>query len=142
MKTYTPKKSDIKQNWYIIDAKDRILGRLATTVANKLRGKDKPVFSPHIDCGDFIIVINADKIKLTGEKKYNKTYYHHSGYPGGLKEEKITQIKEKNPTKVLELAVKGMLPKNRLRKNLMKKLKIYSEEEHPHKAQNPQPLEV
>lgn len=142
MKTFTPKKPDIKQKWYIIDAEDRVLGRLATTIANKLRGKDKPIFSPHIDCGDFIVVINADKIKLTGEKQYKKTYYRHSGYPGGLKEEKITQLKEKNPTKILELAVKGMLPKNRLRKDLMKKLKIYSEEEHPHKAQNPQPLEV
>jgi large subunit ribosomal protein L13 len=142
MKTYTPKKSEVNKKWYLIDAKDKILGRLAPTIANKLRGKDKPIFSPHMDCGDFIVVINADKVKVTGQKLDQKKYYRHSGYPGALKEESLKHLMERKPTKILELAVYGMLPKNKLRKGLMKKLKLYAGEEHPHEAQAPQTLTI
>ncbi|MFH1218433.1 MAG: 50S ribosomal protein L13 [Candidatus Peregrinibacteria bacterium] len=142
MKTYTPKKSDLTPKWFIIDAKDKILGRLAPTIANKLRGKDKPIFTPHLDCGDFIIVINAEKVKLTGAKLDQKMYYRHSGYPSGLKGENASSLLKKDPTKLLEFAVKGMLPRNRLRKVFMLKLKLYAGEEHPHEAQKPEKLEV
>ncbi len=142
MRTYTPKKADLTQKWYIIDAKDKVLGRLAPIIANKLRGKDKPIFAPHIDCGDHIVVINAEKIVLTGNKLEGKKYYRHSGFPGGLKEMSAGEMMEKNPTKILELAVSGMLPKNKLRNNFMKKLKIYTGEEHNHEAQAPETLEV
>jgi large subunit ribosomal protein L13 len=142
MKTYTPKAQELEQKWYLIDAKDKVLGRIAPTIANKLRGKDKPIFSPHMDCGDRIIVINADQIKLTGTKIDKKKYYSHSGFPGGFKEEKASTLLERKPTKLLELAVYGMLPKNRLRKVFMNKLKVYSGEEHPHDAQSPEKLEV
>lgn len=142
MRTYTPKKADLTQKWYIIDAKDKVLGRLAPIIANKLRGKDKPIFAPHVDCGDHIVVINAEKIVLTGNKLEGKKYYRHSGFPGGLKEMSAGEMMEKNPTKILELAVSGMLPKNKLRNNFMKKLKIYTGEEHKHEAQSPEPLEV
>ncbi|MFC1616409.1 50S ribosomal protein L13 [Patescibacteria group bacterium] len=142
MKTYIPKNQEANNKWYIIDAKDKILGRICPTIANKLRGKDKPIFSPHMDCGDFIIVINADKVRLTGKKEDNKMYYRHSGYPGGLKGASARTMREKHPTKIIELAVRGMLPKNRLRKVFMKKLKLYTGEEHPHEAQNPETLEV
>lgn len=142
MKTFTAKKQDIQQKWYLIDAKDKIMGRLAPTIANKLRGKDKPIFSPHMDCGDIVVVINAGKIKLTGAKLDQKMYYRHSGYPGALKEEKAKTLLERKPTKLLELAVRGMLPRNRLRDGFMKKLKIYADEEHPHEAQSPEPLKI
>ncbi len=142
MKTYTPKKQDLTQKWYLIDAKNKVLGRLAPTIANKLRGKDKPIFSPHIDCGDFIVVINADKVKLTGNKLDQKKYYRHSGYPGALKEKTAKTVLEENPTFLLKSAVRGMLPKNRLRKNFMKKLNIYAGEEHPHAGQSPETLNV
>lgn len=142
MKTTIAKKSDVNKNWYLIDAKDKILGRLAPTIANKLRGKDKPIFSPHMDCGDHVIVINADKVKLTGNKLDDKKYYTHSGYPGAIKEKSARQLLERKPTRLLELAVSGMLPKNKLRKIFMKKLKLYAGEEHPHTAQEPKKLEV
>ena len=142
MKTTIAKKSDVNQNWYLIDAKDKIMGRLAPTIANKLRGKDKPIFSPHMDCGDHVIVINADKVKLTGNKLNDKKYYTHSGYPGAIKEKSAKQLLERKPTRILELAVSGMLPKNKLRKIFMKKLKLYAGEEHPHTAQEPKVLAV
>lgn len=142
MKTSIAKKEDVNQKWYLVDAKDKILGRIATTIANKLRGKDKPTFSPHMDCGDHVIVINADKIKLTGAKWDGKKYYTHSGYPGAIKEEPAKHLMERKPTRLLELAVSGMLPKNKLRKVFMKKLKLYAGEEHQHAAQSPEKLEV
>jgi len=142
MKTATPKKADQKQKWYLIDAKDQVMGRLATRIANILRGKDKPLFSPHMDCGDFVVVINADQVKLTSTKRYTKKYYSHSGFPGGLKEATADELFEKHPTKPLELAVRGMLPKNRLRKHFMTKLKLYTGEEHPHDAQQPKKIEL
>lgn len=142
MKTYIPKKSDITPKWYLIDAKDKILGRISTIIADKLRGKGKPMFSPHLDCGDFVIVINADKIKLTGGKLTKKIYYRHSGYPGGLREQSAEKLMVKHPTKVIELSVKGMLPRNRLRKDFMQKLKLYAGESHPHEAQKPETLAI
>lgn len=142
MKTHIAKKADTNLKWYIIDAKDQVLGRLATTIAVKLRGKDKPIFSPHMDCGDFIIVINAEKIKMTGAKLQNKMYARHSGFPGGFREENAETLLERDPTKALELAVSGMLPKNKLRKPFLKKLKLYAGEVHPHEAQSPEKLEV
>ena len=142
MKTTVAKKEDMKKKWYLIDAKDKVLGRLAPIIANKLRGKDKPIFSPHMDCGDIIIVINADKVKLTGDKLEKKMYYSHSGYPSGLRKVSAGRLMEKKPTKVFELAVRGMLPKNKLRSVFMKKLKLYAGEEHGHEAQSPEILKV
>lgn len=142
MKTTIAKKEEVNQKWYLIDAKDKVLGRIATTIANKLRGKDKPAFSPHMDCGDHVIVINTEKIKLTGAKLDGKKYYRHSGYPGAIKAESAKHLMERKPTKLLELAVSGMLPKNKLRKVFMKKLKLYPGEEHAHEAQSPEKLEV
>lgn len=142
MKTYTPKAADIKRQWYIVDANGKVPGRIATTIANKLRGKDKPIFSPHMDCGDFVIVINADKIKLTGHKEDTKLYHRHSGFPGGYKNMSAGEMMEKKPTEILRKAVSGMLPKNKLRKPLMQKLKLFAGSEHPHEAQSPQTLEV
>ncbi|MFH1284249.1 MAG: 50S ribosomal protein L13 [Candidatus Peregrinibacteria bacterium] len=142
MKTFISKKSELTKKWYLIDAKDKGLGHLAVIIANKLRGKDKPTFSPHMDCGDFVVVINSEKIKLSGNKLEKKIYYTHSGYPGGLKEEKAGRLMERKPTKALSLAVRGMLPKNKLRKEMMKKLKLYAGEDHPHEAQQPQVLEI
>lgn len=142
MKTTLPKQSELVRKWYVVDAKDKVLGRMATTIANKLRGKDKPIFTPHMDCGDFVIVINADKIKLTGKKLTDKMYIHHTGFPGHLKQKTASELLEKKPVKALELAISGMLPKNRLRKPTMMKLKLYAGEEHPHAAQNPEPLAV
>jgi len=142
MKTYTPKKQDLNPKWYIIDAKDKVLGRISTVIANKLRGKDQVNFTPHMDTGNFVIVINADKVKLTGKKLENKMYYRHSGFPGGLKERNAKKMLEIHPTKVLELSVSGMLPKNRLRKVFMDKLKVYQDDKHPHEAQKPELLEV
>lgn len=143
MNTYTPKKSDLQdKKWYLVDAADKIPGRFATTIANKLRGKDKPIFTPNIDCGDFVIVINADKIKMTGGKMEKKLYQKHSGFPGGLKEETAENLMARKPGKVIEEAVLGMLPKNKLRKTFMSKLKVYGGDNHPHQAQNPINLEV
>ena len=137
MKTYfvTDKTADPK--WYVIDAADKVLGRLATQIANHLRGKHKPEFTPHADAGDYIIVLNADRIKITGSKASDKIYYRHSGYPGGLKEMTFEKLQAKNPTQVIEIAVKGMLPKNPLGRSMLRKLKIYTGTEHPHTAQQP-----
>lgn len=142
MTTTILKPAEVNHEWYIIDAKDKVLGRMATVIANKLRGKDKPSFAPHMDCGDFVIVINADKFKLTGNKLDKKMYQRHSGYPGGFREQTAADLLEKKPTRALELAVSGMLPKNKLRKEFMKKLRLYTTEEHPHAAQSPKTLEV
>jgi large subunit ribosomal protein L13 len=142
MKTYSAKKEDLKQEWYLVDAQDRILGRLATQIANILRGKNKPVFTPYADAGDFVIVTNAEKIRLTGKKLENKCYYRHTGYPGGLKTRTAQEILTKKPEQLIELAVKGMLPKNRLGRKLIKKLKIYAGTAHPHEAQQPKNLEL
>ncbi|PIR55287.1 50S ribosomal protein L13 [Candidatus Peregrinibacteria bacterium CG10_big_fil_rev_8_21_14_0_10_36_19] len=142
MKTTLKKPGEIEKQWYVIDAKDQVLGRMSTKIADILRGKNKPYFSPHMDCGDFVVVINADKIKLTGKKWSDKMYARHSGFPGGFKEESAEKLNERKPTKLVELAVSGMLPKNRLRKVFMGKLKIYAGEEHPHVAQSPLTLEV
>lgn len=142
MKTFIAKPQEVNKKWYIVDAKDKVPGRIATTIANKLRGKDKAIFSPHMDCGDFVIIINAEKIKLTGNKMEDKLYHRHSGYPGGLKSVSASTVLERNPSRIIEFAVRGMLPKNRLRKLFMKKLKIFVGEEHPHAAQSPEVLEV
>jgi len=142
MKTYSAKKEDLKQEWFLVDAQDRILGRLATQIANILRGKNKPVFTPYADAGDFVIVTNAEKIRLTGKKLENKCYYRHTGYPGGLKTRTAQEILTKKPEQLIELAVKGMLPKNRLGRKLIKKLKIYTGNAHPHEAQQPKNLEL
>ncbi len=140
MKTYTPKKADINRKWYIVDAKGETLGRLATKVAVKLRGKDKPQFAPHIDCGDFIVVINASEISVTENKMNQKMYYRHSGYPGALKKTPMKKIIENKPEMVVEKAIAGMIPGNKLKKDVLKKLKVYAGSEHPHEAQNPEKL--
>jgi len=142
MRTQFAKKGDVEQKWYIVDAKDAVLGRLAVKIANRLRGKNKPQFTPHSDTGDFIIVINADKVKLTGKKLDNKIYYSHSGYPGGIKAETARERLNKKPEKILFSAVWGMLPKGRLGRAIIKKLKIYKGSEHPHEAQKPEILSV
>ena len=134
--TYSAKEADIKRVWYLIDADGKTLGRLSTQIADILRGKKKPIFTPHVDTGDFVVVINADKIKLTGNKLKQKMYYHHSGYIGGLKTVNAEKLMEKKPTFILQHAVKGMLPKNKLARRQLKKLKIYCGGEHPHISQN------
>ena len=142
MTTPLPKVNDIQRNWYVVDAGGQVLGRLATQIAIRLRGKHKPIFTPHLDTGDFIIVINADKIRLTGKKLDQKMYYRHSGYLGNLKEITARKMLEKKPEMVIQLAVKRMLPKNRLARRQLKKLKIYAGPRHPHQAQVPEPLQV
>ena len=135
MKTYSTKVSDIKREWHVIDASDKILGRLATQVASLLMGKHKPIFSRNMDTGDFVVVINADKIRVTGNKAKQKLYYRHSGYPGGLKSISLEKMMQTNPPRVIEHAVKGMLPHNRLGASMLKKLKVYVGDTHPHLAQ-------
>ena len=142
MKTYVPKKEEHEAKWYLIDAQGKVLGRLSATIATILTGKNKPSYTPFLDMGDFVIVINASKVKLTGKKLKNKVYYRHSGYPGGLKETRAEELKAKAPEKMIRLAVWGMLPKNKLGKALLKKLKVYTGSEHPHQAQKPQPLTI
>jgi|TARA_B100001741_G_scaffold20805_1_gene15530 large subunit ribosomal protein L13 len=137
MKTFSLKNSEVSRNWVVFDASDKILGRFATKIADKLRGKDKPTFTPHVDGGDFVVVINADKVKVTGNKAEQKKYYKHSLYPGGLKEKSYKEVLESTPERIIENAVKGMLPKNKLGKSIIKKLKVYSGSEHPHESQNP-----
>ena len=130
MKTFSLKNTEVARDWVVFDASDKVLGRFATKIADKLRGKDKPTFTPHVDGGDFVVVINADKIKVTGNKADQKKYYKHSLYPGGLKEKSYKEILESNPERIVENAVKGMLPKNKLGKSIIKKLKVYSGSEH------------
>ena len=137
MKTFSLKNTEVSRDWVVFDASDKILGRFATKIADKLRGKDKPTFTPHVDGGDFVVVINADKVKVTGNKAEQKRYYKHSLYPGGLKEKSYKEVLESNPERIIENAVKGMLPKNKLGKSIIKKLKVYSGSEHPHESQNP-----
>jgi large subunit ribosomal protein L13 len=141
MKTQFAKKGDFDRKWYVVDAKDAVLGRLAVKVATYLRGKNKPVFTPNVDTGDFIIVINADKVRLTGNKQTDKMYYHHSGYVGGIKAKSAKDLLEDRPEKIIEQAVWGMLPKNRLGRTMIKKLKVYRGAEHPHRAQSPEILQ-
>jgi large subunit ribosomal protein L13 len=140
MKTYSAKPRELEQRWYIVDAEGQTLGRLATRIADTLRGKRKAHFTPHIDTGDFVVVVNAEKIAVTGNKREGKVYYRHSGYPGGLRERTLGEELERRPTEVLRKAVKGMLPRNRLARRQLTKLKIYAGPEHPHEAQNPTPL--
>ncbi|NCT57058.1 MAG: 50S ribosomal protein L13 [Legionella sp.] len=142
MKTYSAKAADVNRGWYIIDASEQILGRLATEAARRLRGKHKAEYTPHVDTGDYIIVINAEKVRVTGRKFKDKTYYSHSGYPGGMKEIQFDKLQEKNPTKIIELAIKGMLPKNSLGRDMYRKLKVYAGSVHPHEAQQPTKLEI
>ena len=137
MKTFSLKNSEVSRDWVVFDASGKILGRFATKIADKLRGKDKPTFTPHVDGGDFVVVINADKLKVTGNKAEQKKYYKHSLYPGGLKEKSYEEVLESTPERIIENAVKGMLPKNKLGKSIIKKLKVYSGSEHPHESQNP-----
>ena len=142
MKTFSPKPEDITREWFVVDAEDQILGRLANQIAHRLRGKHKPEFAPHVDNGDYIVVVNCEKIKVTGKKMADKMYYRHTGFPGGLKEANLETMLEKKPEDVIRKAVQGNLPKNRLGRALLKKLKIYVGTEHPHAAQNPQTLEL
>ena len=137
MKTFSLKNIEVSRDWVLFDASDKILGRFATKIADKLRGKDKPTFTPHVDGGDFVVVINADKVKVTGNKAEQKKYFKHSLYPGGLKEKSYKEVLESTPERIIENAVKGMLPKNKLGKSIIKKLKVYSGSEHPHESQNP-----
>ena len=139
-KTYVTKKEDVQREWYVVDATGRTLGRLATRVAHLLRGKHRRIYSPSVDTGDYVIVINAEKIHVTGRKLDQKIYYRHSGYPGGLKEITLRNLLQKHPTRVIEHAVRGMLPKNRLGRRMFKKLKVYAGSDHPHAAQQPKPL--
>jgi large subunit ribosomal protein L13 len=142
MKTYNAKPGEIERRWLVVDAEGKNLGRLATRIADALRGKGKPQFTPHVDTGDFVVVVNAEKITVTGKKLDEKIYYRHSGYPGGLKQRTLREQLERRPTEVIRVAVKGMLPKNKLAARQLTKLKVYSGPEHPHTAQAPQPLEV
>jgi large subunit ribosomal protein L13 len=141
MKTLFAKKNEVEHKWYVVDAKDAVLGRLATKIATYIRGKNKPIFTPNTDTGDFIIVVNADKVKLTGNKLTDKVYYHHSGYIGGIKGETAQELLNKKPERIIEKAVWGMLPKNRLGRAMIKKLKVYSGPNHPHQAQGPEALQ-
>jgi large subunit ribosomal protein L13 len=140
MKTWTAKTHEVERRWYVVDAEGQTLGRLATRIADTLRGKRKPEYTPHIDTGDFVVVVNAEKIAVTGKKLEQKIYYRHSGYPGGLRERTLSEELARRPTEVLRKAVKGMLPRNRLARQQITKLKIYAGPEHPHVAQNPDPL--
>jgi large subunit ribosomal protein L13 len=140
MKTYSAKPHEIEQAWRLVDADGRTLGRLATEIADVLRGKHKPVYTPHVDTGDFVVVVNAEKVRVTGKKLEQKIYYRHSGYPGGLRERTLAEQLERRPEEVIRRAVRGMLPKNKLAAAQLRKLKIYAGPEHPHAAQNPAPL--
>lgn len=141
MKTLFAKKNEVEHKWYVVDAKDAVLGRIATKIATYIRGKHKAIFTPNTDTGDFIIVINADKVKLTGNKLTDKVYYHHTGYVGGIKANTAQELLNKKPEKIIEKAVWGMLPKNRLGRAMIKKLKVYSGPDHPHQAQSPEVLQ-
>ena len=139
-KTFTPRPDDIDRSWWVVDASGLPLGRIASEVAHVLRGKHKPTFAPHMDMGDYVVVVNASEVAVTGAKSTGKQYFSHSGYPGGISEQSFTQLLEKHPGRVIEKAVRGMLPKNRLGRKMFKKLKVYAGSEHPHAGQDPQPL--
>jgi len=142
MKTYSAKEADIKRDWHLVDAEGQVLGRLASEIARRLRGKHKAIYTPHVDTGDFVVVVNAEKVSLTGKKLTDKTYYHHTGYPGGIKSVTAGKMLKEKPERLLYIAVKGMLPKNSLGRKMLKKLKIYKGGEHPHSAQDPRALEL
>lgn len=142
MRTVSLRKEDVERKWLVVDAEGKVLGRMASQVATILRGKHKPFFTPHVDCGDFVIVVNADKVRLTGKKLLNKSYYFHSNYPGGLKTVQAGKMLEKRPVRMVELAVRRMLPKTKLGRAMFKKLKVYASPDHPHEAQQPEPLEI
>ena len=142
MKTYLPKASEIQKNWYVVDAEGKTLGRMASQIAAILRGKHKPTFTPHMDVGDHVIVINAEKVELTGKKADQKKYYRHSGYPGGIKETDFRVMLERKPREVITIAVKGMLPHNKLGRSILKHLKVYAGPDHPHESQQPKQLEI
>jgi large subunit ribosomal protein L13 len=142
MKTFSAKPGSVDQSWYVVDARGKTLGRMASAIASRLRGKHKPEFTPHVDTGDFIIVVNAAEVSVTGNKAKDKIYHHHTGYPGGLKSISFEKLIEKAPEQAIELAVKGMLPKNPLGRAMARKLKVYAGSEHPHTAQQPQALEI
>lgn len=142
MKTFTAKPAEVKRDWYVVDAEGKTLGRLATEIARRLRGKHKAEYTPHVDTGDYIVVVNAEKVAVTGNKRSDKIYYRHTGYPGGLKEASFQKMIETFPTRTIELAVKGMLPKGPLGRAMQSKLKVYAGAEHPHAAQQPQELNV
>lgn len=141
-KTFVTKNTDVQREWFVVDAAGQTLGRLATRVASMLRGKHKPIFTPAVDVGDYVVIVNADKIHVTGRKMDQKIYYRHSRYPGGLREITLRNLLHKHPTRVIEYAVRGMLPKNRLGRQMIKKLKVYAGPNHPHEAQQPQSLEL
>lgn len=142
MKTFSAKPAEVKRDWYVIDAQDKVLGRLATEVARRLRGKHKPVYTPHVDTGDYIVIVNADKVRVTGAKAQKKLYHHHTGYIGGLKTTSFEKLQASKPERIIEIAVKGMLPKNSLGRDMFRKLKVFAGTEHNHQAQQPQPLEI
>ncbi|MEC3894795.1 MULTISPECIES: 50S ribosomal protein L13 [Nocardiopsis] len=142
MRTYSPKPSDVQRQWHVVDATDLVLGRMASQVATLLRGKHKPYYAPHVDTGDFVIIVNAEKVALTGNKLEQKRAYRHSGYPGGLRSVAYADLLEKNPERAIEKAIKGMLPKGTLGRQMAKKLKVYAGPEHPHQAQQPVPFEI
>jgi large subunit ribosomal protein L13 len=142
VRTFTGKTAEIEREWYVVDAKGKTLGRLASRIAPILKGKHKPIYTPHLDCGDFVIVVNADKVRVTGRKLDQKFYHRHSGYPGGLTSISLRDQLDRHPERVLEAAVRGMLPKNKLGRKMIRKLKIYASDSHPHQAQQPKPLEL
>ncbi len=142
MKTYVPKQGEIEKKWHIIDAEGKVLGRIAAEAAKLLRGKHKPQFTPYLDCGDHVVIVNAEKAIVTGAKERDKMYYRHSGYPGGLKETNYKDLMVKHPTRPITLAIKGMLPRNRMGRKLLTNVRVYAGPDHPHQAQNPQPYEI
>ncbi len=142
MKTFSAKPETVKRDWYVIDATDKVLGRLSTEIARRLRGKHKPEYTPHVDTGDYIIVINAEKVRVTGNKENDKMYHHHTGYIGSLKSTNLAKLRKEHPERIIEKSVKGMLPKNPLGRAMFRKLKVYAGDAHKHEAQQPQPLEI
>jgi large subunit ribosomal protein L13 len=142
MKTYQAKKEELEQKWYLVNAEGKVLGRLASELAKILRGKNKPTYTPHLDTGDFVIVVNAGKLTLTGKKMKDKIYYHHTGYPGGIKEMNAEKLLAKKPTEMIRMAVRGMLPKNSLGREMLRKLKVYAGPNHPHEAQKPVAINI
>jgi large subunit ribosomal protein L13 len=142
VRTFTQKQAEIERDWYVVDAEGETLGRLASRIAPILKGKHKPVYTPHLDCGDFVVIVNAEKVRVTGRKLDQKFYHRHSGYPGGLKSISLRDQLNRYPERVLEAAIRGMLPKNKLGRRMIKKLKVYAGDAHPHEAQQPKPLEL
>lgn len=142
MRTFTQKQEEIERDWYVVDAEGETLGRLASRIAPILKGKHKPIYTPHLDCGDFVVIVNAEKVRVTGRKLDQKLYYRHSGYPGGLKSISLRNQLNRYPERVLQAAIRGMLPKNKLGRRMIKKLKVYAGDAHPHEAQQPKPLEL